>query len=129
MGQILFAEDEDVIRNMCKSLIQERFLDYEVETFPDGNSLIGRLEQDVSNVRLVLTDNNMPPGLMGSEIIQKYARDARFRDIPFVLFYAGEKEIGEKAVEYGAFTFIEKPFVSIESFLKILQEALKKYSS
>jgi DNA-binding NtrC family response regulator len=125
MEKILFAEDEEIIRDMCKVMINDKFPDYEVETFPNGNSLAERLEKDVSNVLLVLTDNSMPPGPRGSEIIHKYARDVKFRDIPFIL-YSGEEELGKRAVKDGAFAFLQKPF-DFAPFINLLQKAVDRY--
>lgn len=126
MKKILFADDEESIRSICKIIINDKFPDYEVKIFPDGNSLAGRLEKDVSEIILILTDNSMPPGPKGSEIIQKYARTPKFNEIPFVLSYGGNISIGQEAVRNGAFGFIQKPF-NIPQFVDILQKAFEKY--
>jgi len=126
MKQILFADDEESIRSIYKIIINNNFPNCEVEIFPDGNSLAGRLEKDVSNVILILTDNSMFPGPKGSEIIQRYARTPKFNGIPFILSYAGDLNIGEDAVKSGAFDFIQKPF-NLSQFIELLQKACDGY--
>ena len=126
MRKILLSDDNELIRELYKHLFEDKFTGYEVEIFPDGNSLVSRLEKNVNDVFLVFTDNSMPPGPKGSEIIKKYGKYPKFSKIPFVLCYAGDKEIGEEAVQNGAFGFIEKPF-DIEQFISIIQKALDRY--
>jgi CheY-like chemotaxis protein len=126
MKQIILADDDPVTRNLCKAIINDSFPNYEIETLPSGISLVERLERDLSGVRLVLADNSMPPGPTGSEIIKRYAGDARFKDIPFILTTAGEEEIGIKAVKNGAFAYFLKPFNMLH-VIPTLQTALVKY--
>lgn len=126
MKQILLSDDEEAIRDLCKQLLNDKFTSYEVEVLPDGNSLAGRLEEDVGDVALIFTDNSMPPGPTGSEIIKRYNKDSRFSRIPFILCYGGDRNIGEEAVRNGAFDFIEKPF-NFQQLISVVQKALDKY--
>jgi DNA-binding NtrC family response regulator len=127
-NKILCADDEEYLRNLYKGVISHVFPNYELEIFGDGTSLAGRLERDVSNVGLVLTDNDMP-GITGSEIIRKYARRPEFADkIPFILLYGKDSDgtLGKEAVKNGAFDYVLKPF-SILQLFPLLQKALEQY--
>jgi len=124
MKQILFADDDDSIRNLMLNLFKNHFANYEIEAFPDGTSLDSRLERNISNVCLVLTDNSMP-GINGSEIIKKYAKNPSFDKISFILVYGGDEDIGNMAVKKGAFAFINKPY-SIEEILSLAEKALNR---
>jgi len=124
MEKILLADDDESVMNLYMSIIHNNFSDYFLESFLNGNALIERLERDVSDVALVLTDNSMP-GFTGSEIIRKYARDIRFERIPFILA-SGDDGIERKAIENGAFALIKKP-ASITYFINLIQTALDKY--
>jgi DNA-binding NtrC family response regulator len=127
MKQIIIADDEEANRHIYSYILEKEFQGYEPELFSNGNSLVGRLEKDVSNVALILTDNRMFPGPTGSEIIKKYANDARFRGlIPFILIFGGDEDIGKKAVEDGAFYYLLKPY-GISQLTSILQRALDEY--
>lgn len=125
MKQILIADDDESLRTINRMIVKRDFPDYEIEEFKDGTLLAGRLEQDVSNVCLVLTDNSMP-GVNGSEIIKKYAKTSRFSKIPMILAYGDGESIGKKAIEDGAFDYILKPFRSLE-FTALLKKAFDKY--
>ena len=120
-NKILYAEDNDSIRNLTIESL-EKFEDYNIESFLDGTSLKNRLEKDISDVALVITDNQMP-GYDGFSIIQDYARKEKFEKIPFILCYGGHESIGKMAVVNGAFSYIQKPFTFLQ-FIKSLQEAL-----
>jgi len=112
---ILFADDDANIRNMTLEVFGLEFPDYAVEILEDGESLDG--------VRVVITDNGMP-GMCGSEIIERYARDPRFEGrIPFILCYGGDQEIGERAKKNGAFAYILKPH-SMLDFSRTIKKAL-----
>ncbi|MCK4647383.1 response regulator, partial [Candidatus Pacearchaeota archaeon] len=116
------ADDESSNRNLFEAILKSSFLNYEVQAFAEGASLVRRLEEDVSDIRLVVTDNFMPR-VTGSEIIEKYARASKFKEIPFILCYGGDEEIGKKAVEDGAFGFIVKP-MNLEEYVGVLRDAL-----
>lgn len=116
--RILLADDTESIIEIQKDLLR-RFSGYEIEAFSDGASLKGRLERDVGDVVLVVTDNEMP-GANGSKIIAEYARKYKF---PFVLVYGGVEEIGEQAVENGAFGYLTKPFGFLE-YTELIGKAL-----
>ncbi len=124
MKQILFADDDDSIRNLMFNLFKNHFSDYKIEAFPDGISLDSRLEKNISDVCLVLTDNSMP-GIDGGEIIRKYAKNPSFDKISFILAYGGDEEIGKIAVKNGAFAFINKPY-TIEEILSLAEQALNR---
>lgn len=122
MEKILLADDDSSNINLFEAIIKSNFSDYEIQAFPDGASLVERLERDVNDVRLILTDNSMP-GFTGSEIIEKYARMPKFEGIPFGLCYGGDEEIGKKAVEDGAYCYIEKP-IDLEEYIGVIRGAL-----
>ncbi|HEA46308.1 MAG TPA: response regulator, partial [Candidatus Pacearchaeota archaeon] len=65
-GIILVADDDPSLIKTTEMLIDMGFPGFKIEPFEDGTSLEERLNQDVSDVRLVITDNTMP-GPNGSE--------------------------------------------------------------
>lgn len=116
---ILYAEDEESVRNVTSRIIGVRFPDIHLESFTDGTSLVERLEKGVEDVAMVLTDNNMP-GINGGMVIKRYARLPEFAQIPFVLNYGGDTNIGEKAIEDGARAYILKPEIPLKVMKDIL---------
>ncbi len=122
---ILYAEDNDGTRELLSEILEEEFINYKIESKSSGTQLEKRLEKNVSDVALVITDNFMP-GIDGSCIIEKYSRKKEFEEIPFILLYGGAEEIGKKAVENGAFGYLLKDSIHlIDKVDKIVDEALK----
>jgi len=120
---ILFADDKKSMREMMEIFISTFFPTYNFKSFENGTSLEKKLEEDIKDVCAIITDNNMP-GIDGIEIIKKFSRIKKFKDIPFILIYGGEKFIGEKAINNGAVAYLLKPF-DIED----LKSLINKYVS
>ncbi|MBU4070080.1 MAG: response regulator [Nanoarchaeota archaeon] len=116
---ILLADDNANIRYLFYEFMKISFPEYNVETFEDGIALKGRLEKNIDDIKIIITDNRMPPGNTGSEIIKDYAKQ-----IPMILVYGGEKYIGEKAIENGAVGYLLKPI-----YLQKLAEIVKRVLS
>ena len=113
-GMIFYAEDDSLLREAVSGSLRRRFSDFDVETFEDGTYLDGRLKSgDLEGVRVVITDNEMP-GVYGNDLIREHASKV---NVPFVLFYGGNPEIGERAVEEGgADSYFLKPLQGAELF-------------
>lgn len=124
MAKIILADDDSNLLSMQETVLKMKFPEYELESFRDGNLLNRRLNETLENINLIITDNEMP-GISGSGIIEKYARDGKFRKIPFILCYGGAEEIGKKAVENGAYNYILKPF-GIREYANVIEKALKR---
>lgn len=123
-GTILYADDEPSIRNLMKIILGSEFPNHHIEVFEDGSSLERRLTNGIENVRLVLTDNQMP-GITGREIIRKYAKQSGFEQIPFVLCYAGDGSIGRSLVDEGyASAYLRKP-VGLSDLKNTLKNVLE----
>ena len=118
-GIILYAEDTPVVREGGVNMLRAYFPTFELETFEDGTSLEERLNQDLSGVKIVVLDDDMPE-ISGSEIIRRYATREEFEGIPFILHYGGDKSIGERALENGARAYVLKP----DSFYGEVRRAL-----
>jgi len=103
-------------------ILKQRFGQFKFESFSDGTSLEKRLNEGVGNVRLVITDNEMP-GSSGSQLIRKYAAQPEFSGVKFILCYGGDNKIGERALEEGAYAFIKKPY-SVDVYVNVLEKAL-----
>ncbi|OGJ12735.1 hypothetical protein A3K62_00590 [Candidatus Pacearchaeota archaeon RBG_16_35_8] len=120
--RIIVAEDDDAMLDLSLEILKQRFGQFKFESFSDGTSLEKRLNEGVGNVRLVITDNEMP-GSSGSQLIRKYAAQPEFSGIKFILCYGGDNKIGERALEEGAYAFIKKPY-SVDVYVNVLEKAL-----
>jgi len=118
---ILIADDNKLIMSLMKIHFKTHFSDYNKEYFPDGTQLDKRLKERPEGLVAVLTDNDMP-GIRGLEIIKEYCNNPNYKDILFFLYYGGEREIGEQALENGAKEYFLKPTGFSE-----ITEKLKEY--
>ena len=80
-GTIFVADDHEGIRDLIVDLIPSG---YNIEQFPTGDGLGKRLEGDVNNLKLVITDNDMGPGKTGVQVIREYAPGNP--QVPFLLY-------------------------------------------
>ena len=122
-NKILVADDEEPIRIISNEILHENFPQFEVELFENGISLENRLKKGVNDVKLIITDNQMPGGVWGSEIILKYAKRPEYSDVRFIFSYGGDDRLGPAAVEAGAFDYIKKP-VPGEVYVDAVRKAL-----
>jgi len=123
--KILFADDEEILRNLISEFIKVGFPNYDIESFKDGASLGNRLERisggENRDIDLVITDYKMP-GINGIDLIKQYSTKI---DIPIILCTGSGEGIGKQAIEYGAVSYILKPF-HIANFIEEVQKALSK---
>ncbi len=106
-NKILIADDSEVMRDLHRDALGEKFPKFGLEFFENGNSLEERLNGNVDDVKLVITDHNMS-GITGMEIIKKYSTMPKFNEIPFILYYEGSRELGKEAIKSGAFGYFIK---------------------
>jgi|GEM_PF-2071088 len=115
---ILYSEDSTQLRNSVKRFMEDS-LPNVIEDFSNGNDLISRLKNNCEDVVLVLTDNDMPPGISGLELISTYS--SKFPDIPFILL-SGDDYAVDQAVKCGARDSLDKMHISSK-----LIDLIKKY--
>ncbi len=122
-NRILAADDYQGIMEAYKIMFELGFPENPLETFNNGSSLVKRLDENLTDLKVVLTDNQMP-GINGSEIIENYARNSQFKDVRFILATGDGIEMGQKALKDGAYGYLIKP-TSLEEFTKMINGALK----
>ena len=119
MDSVLFADDSEILREYIKIILNEEIPGYNIETFESGEKLLSRLAKSIKDVKLVIVDNNMPPGISGINIIKNYEYKNK---IPFIL-YTSDKDIWEEAVKHNVL-YVKKSS-NEEELLTIIKEALK----
>jgi len=121
MSTILYAEDNSEIRKVYKEFFQEAFPDHDIVIVESGSALEEKLSEGIGDVKVVIADNDMPPGLKGSQIIAEYAQKKSFEQTPFILHYTGDKSTGEFLVrKYDNVFYMPKPtdFRNFEKFIR-----------
>lgn len=116
--QVLVVDDENGPRQALRMLLKEEF---GVHLAANAPAALAILEQDA--IDLIITDISMPMR-SGVDLLREVKQENP--DIQVILFTGyGQLETATKAVEYGAFAYVEKPFDS-EEMLRIVRAALEK---
>ena len=112
---ILVAEDEEEVRNLAKSLLEEA--GYKVIAAVDGYDTINKFMENKDNINLLLLDVIMPTknGREAYEEISKIRPDIK------ALFMSGYSEsvIHQNTIIKEGLYFISKPFFSNDAFKKV----------
>lgn len=116
-NKIYIADDNESNLEGTYKVIGILFPKYETTKFENGRLLYKNIEKNYKNLKLVLTDNEMPL-MNGLDVIKESA--SKYKEIPFILMSG--RDIKESALEAGAKEFIEKPLD-----MKKIKSALSKY--
>ncbi|MBU2053246.1 MAG: hypothetical protein KJ721_03310 [Nanoarchaeota archaeon] len=122
-GKIIYADDKEYMRDIYERIHKKMFNSYKPEFYESGESVKGRLDELVVNGNgcgVIILDNDMESGLSGGELIKEYSPKL---GIPIILAFGDCRSVGEKAIENGAYAFVEKPF-NLEYFCNVVNNAL-----
>lgn len=121
--KILIADDDEFIREFFDAVLSR---DYDVELYSSGQSVEDRIKEGFGGAKLIILDQVMDPGLRGFDLIKKYSSNALLNGCRMILHTAEGKELGEKAVRCGAFTYMEKPMINIAEIERIVRSAVEE---
>lgn len=108
MKRILVIDDDPVIRMLAAGILKKA--GYDVLLAEDGKSGLNLTAKEKPD--MVITDHQMP-GQSGLDLLSVYRKD--YPGLPVVMLTAfGDATLTIKAVQHGAFDFIEKPINSKE---------------
>jgi DNA-binding NtrC family response regulator len=115
---ILIIDDDDFIRKILSNVLEKA--GYNVVEAPDGETGLKYVE--VKDLDLVITDYKMP-GISGLEVLGECVR--KYPGLPVVMLTAfGDVSLTIKAIQAGAYDFIEKPIKNRE-LLEIVQNGMQ----
>ena len=116
MIKILFADDEENIRNLYSQSLQD--IDgFEVETASDGEEALQKI--DLNKPHLIILDIKMPKKT-GTEVLKAIKSDPSTKNIP-VLMFSGVADMSTitECLELGAVGYIQKDEEHEEIIAKI----------
>ncbi len=117
--KILLIDDEDLLREGCKRLLEMAGYDVSSSAFPEEGLRWARSEA----FDIAIVDFRMP-GMTGIELIEKLRRVAPSIDIVMMTGYASI-EMAVEAMKTGAQDYIAKPFEA-DQMLETVSRLLKK---
>jgi len=121
--KILFIEDDLILLNNVKDLLEEE--GFEVKTESDGINGIKAFYE--FNPDLIICDISIP-GKDGYEVLIELSSEIRRRNIPFIFLTAKvEREDLRKGMSLGADDYIFKPF-NVDDLLSSIKLRLNKAS-
>ena len=118
-GLVLVADDEPSSRSGLSMLLRDEGFD--VETFPDGQQALDRLQEVVPDV--LLADLRMP-GIDGLELLRR-AKELHPELIVILMTGFGDVETAVRAMREGAEDYLTKP-LQIEELVLSLERALER---
>lgn len=120
-GKVIFIDDEEHVRRSRRQTLE--LAKYEVTTFSNAEDALHMLDNNWPGV--LVSDIKMP-GLSGIELLERVVNVDR--DLPVVLITGhGDVPMAVKAMQLGAYDFIEKPCPT-DQFLEIVRRAMEKRS-
>lgn len=121
MGHILLVDDDAVILDMLEFELSN--FGYKVDAFPNALAAVGSLKWGIYDA--IITDIAMPE-MDGIDFLRHVrAHDC---DVPVILITGGpDLESAVKALEYGAFRYLIKPF-GLRELKEVVERAVRLYS-
>lgn len=118
-GKVIFIDDEEHVRRSRRQTLE--LAKYEVTTFSNAEDALHMLDNNWPGV--LVSDIKMP-GLSGIELLERVVNVDR--DLPVVLITGhGDVPMAVKAMQLGAYDFIEKPCPT-DQLLEIVRRAMEK---
>ena len=119
MHSIWIADDDEAIRLVLEESLSSS--GFKTESFPSGEELIKRLEQDKPD--LIITDVQMP-GMLGYDLLKHINNN--FDYLPVIVMTAfADMQAAVESFGGGAFEYLPKPF-DLEEATKIVERALEE---
>jgi two-component system nitrogen regulation response regulator GlnG len=116
---VWIADDDEAIRLVLEESLSSS--GFKTESFPSGEELIKRLEQDKPD--LIITDVQMP-GMLGYDLLKHINNN--FDDLPVIVMTAfADMQAAVESFGGGAFEYLPKPF-DLEEATKIVERALEE---
>jgi len=121
--KILFVDDSKLMRKIVNQTLAK--INVEIIDASDGKEALKVLENFYKEIKLILTDWNMP-NMNGFELLQVVKSNNNYKHIPVILTTSeAEKEHINKALKAGAADYIIKPF-NTKELIKTVLRSLKR---
>lgn len=104
---ILIVEDNDINRQMLKTILEDK---YEITEAADGLEGLEKLKEGYRDLSLILLDVQMP-NMNGYEFLEQQRKDELLASVPVIVITGSTiSEDEEKCLALGASDFVTKPY-------------------
>ncbi|HPF31243.1 MAG TPA: response regulator [Candidatus Saccharibacteria bacterium] len=120
---VMVVDDDPQIRELYE--ISLKLKGYEVVVAPDGEKALEMLRTNKAKPDLILLDVMMPK-IHGLDVLNMIKTDPKISDIKVITFTAlSDDVIRDKAMKYGAYSYIVKSELSMSDIMDKVEEAVK----
>lgn len=112
---ILLADDDEDVRLLLTDALEA--LGHIVVSVHNGKELLRQLGQGPGDFNVIVTDNDMPGGPSGVEVLAFLRRDTRFSSVPIIV-HTSSKHLETRVVSLGGM-FAEKE-ASFDALIKTI---------
>ncbi|NCA85576.1 MAG: sigma-54-dependent Fis family transcriptional regulator [Clostridia bacterium] len=120
MSNILVIDDDEFMRNLISTLLKKA--GHEVTIAKDGEEGLRLLKKNEPD--LILTDYKMP-GITGIDVVEQ--AESLYPGLPVIILTGyGATDLTIKAIQAGAYDYIEKP-VRNQELLEVVENGLKAH--
>ncbi len=115
--RILIADDEEQARNLLSQWLRKAH-GFEVDAVESGVKALQKVRRaKAGHYSVVLLDQIYDSGPTGLDVLSQIK--ALWPDLPVILFTGKEPEVGARALQMGAYSYLIKPFANEELAAKI----------
>ena len=103
---ILFAEDNPFLQELVTIWLTKR--GHDVTVVQSGTELLKVLQNGPGKFDVIITDNDMPGGPSGLEVLRQLRSDDRFKKVPIIVHSGDGAELLKAEVEAHDAVFVSK---------------------
>ena len=122
---ILIVEDEPVLRNMARDILEE--CGYRILEASSGREALAVWNQRANEIDLLLTDMVMPDGISGADLVEKLQAGQPRLKVVFTSGYTAN-EVNQKMLARTRASFLAKPYTHAE-LAKAVRDCLDQNNS
>ncbi|MBL7210039.1 MAG: GAF domain-containing protein, partial [Dehalococcoidia bacterium] len=105
--RVLLLDDEKSLREPLKDYLKKNF-GYHVDAVASGEEALRLVEEAQGHYDVALIDEVLTDGLNGIQVMQEI--NVRYPDVESIIFTGWGNESRQRALQAGAFRYLEKPF-------------------
>lgn len=120
--RVLLLDDEESVRMPLKIYLEKNF-GYHVDAVANGEEALRLVEEAQGHYDVALLDEVILPGPDGVEVMQQIK--AHYPDIEAIVFTGWGSESRQRALQAGAFRYLEKPF-DIDDLAMLIRTAAQQ---